>query len=170
MPPITAEYVRARLDYDPETGVFTWRARPDRKWTDRRWNNRYAGKRAGSQNRLGYWRITFDHKTQFQAANVAWLLMTGEWPSKTTVYHINRDPSDNRWKNLREATPTQQNFNRRRYSTNTSGTEGVSFDRKAGKWAAYINANNRRKFLGYFDKMEAAAIVRKAAEAQFRRI
>jgi hypothetical protein len=43
---ITAEYVRHRLQYDPETGEFVWRPRNIRSADDKRWNSRYAGPHA----------------------------------------------------------------------------------------------------------------------------
>ena len=47
---ITQEIIRKLLDYDPETGKLTWRAR-DRKWfkSDRdcnAWNAKLSGKEA----------------------------------------------------------------------------------------------------------------------------
>jgi hypothetical protein len=46
-PDLTVEELRALLDYDPQTGHFTHRRRPETNRLDRTWNTRYAGKRAG---------------------------------------------------------------------------------------------------------------------------
>lgn len=88
---------------------------------------------------------------------IAWKLMTGEEPPGT-IDHINGDPLDNRWANLRAATPVQQLGNQRLHRTNTSGHRGVH-PHKSGKWVAQIG----RKYLGLFDTPEVAASVYEAA-------
>ena len=46
---------------------------------------------------------------------------------------------------------------------NTSGLNGVSYNKAAKKWAAYIFINKKRKFLGHFETKEEAAEARVAA-------
>ena len=51
-----ASYLRERLDYNPETGVFIWRARPLEHFQNAAlcgtWNTRYAGKSSGRKGIL----------------------------------------------------------------------------------------------------------------------
>ncbi len=56
--------------------------------------------------------------------------------------------------NLTQKTPT----------TNTSGRKGVWFNKKEGKWGAYIYFQRQRKHLGYFKKFEDAVKAREKAE------
>src|SRR6478752_7514035 len=96
------EQVRAVLDYEPESGAFTWRFRAD---ATAKFNNRFAGKPAGTLCKHGYLHITINFR-QFRANRLAWLLMTGAWPT----FHVDHEdgvPSNNRWRNLREATNAQ---------------------------------------------------------------
>lgn len=106
MPELTQEIVRELLDYNPETGVFTWRPR-DRKWfnTDRIWNSwnaKLAGKPAGTPHRSGYIWIGLNGKL-LAAHRLAFLWMAGAWPTRQ-VDHRDRDRANNRWTNLRDAT------------------------------------------------------------------
>lgn len=66
--------------------------------------------------------------------------------------------------NCRWATVEEQALNKRVYTNNTSGYKGVSFHKGCGRWIAYINKNNKRIYLGYFDTLEEAVLARKARE------
>lgn len=74
------------------------------------------------------------------------------------VDHINGDKLDNRKVNLRVVSRSQNNYNRRIQSNNTSGYKGVSWSKQKGKWHARIFLNNRKlKHLGFFDDVVDAA-------------
>lgn len=88
--------------------------------------------------------------------------MTGEWPADE-IDHINGDPFDNRWTNLRPATHMQNHSNRGKNRNNKSGFKGVSWHRGAQKWVAQIRSQNQVRYLGVFtDPHEAALVYRKA--------
>jgi hypothetical protein len=73
------------------------------------------------------------------------------------VDHQNGNGLDNRRKNLRIATHSQNLYNRGRPKQNTSGFKGVSWDTKTGKWVAQLWFDKRRLVLGYFtNKLKAA--------------
>lgn len=151
---LTAQRLRELLHYDPETGLFTRLVR-----TSIRIN---VGDQAGYLSD-GYRIISIDYK-RFTAGRLAWLYMTGEWPT-LFVDHINGVRDDNRWRNLREVdnAMNMQNMPRARKDSST-GITGVSFDRERRKFYAYININGRMKSLGRFEQVEDAARV--AAEAR----
>lgn len=54
----------------------------------------------------------------------------------------------------------------KRSSNNTSGVKGVSFDKRIGKWKAYIRIARKCQSLGYFDTVEEAAQARREAEEE----
>ena len=119
---ITYELVREFLDYDPDTGLFTWKFR-DWKWydSDKGWsisNAKCAGKPAfPTLNNTGYWRSKI-LGVPLLAHRVAFLWMVGRWP--TEIDHINRIKTDNRFCNLREVTRAQNRMNADRPLTKTS--------------------------------------------------
>lgn len=73
------------------------------------------------------------------------------------VDHINGHKLDNRRCNLRLATRTQNNANRRISSNNTSGYKGVSWNKKLNLWMVYVKLD-RKKFVKYAKTKEEAAV------------
>jgi Demerecviridae HNH endonuclease len=93
--------------------------------------------------------------------------MRGHWCAQV-IDHRDLDPSNNRLTNLRRATKSQNNANRRVCRNNASGLKGVSPDR--GRWRASIRKNGRRRHLGMFPTPQAAhAAYVKAARKLFGR-
>ena len=155
---ITAEYVRSRLDYDPETGVFTWKLQPGLA----SWNARYSGKVAGSSDRYGYLMIKLQGR-RLLAHRLVWLHVYGEWPAEL-VDHVNRDKADNRLSNLRAASYAQNSANMTKRARNTSGLKGVSPVSGTAKWRARIKIERKSINLGTFSsKRDAHAAYVQAA-------
>lgn len=144
---LTAERLRELLDYDPETGVFVWRTL--QPWHTRR--NPVAGARMGAEGRVI---ISIEGRRHLRS-RLAWLYMTGEWPA-SCVDHEDTDPSNDRWSNLRIATPVQNGCNRPRQRNNTTGFKGVTREKSTGKFVAQIFVRKRHIMLGRFLTAEAA--------------
>jgi len=158
---LTADYLRSLLGYDPATGVFTWKVRRRGK------NGRTViGKEAGFIRANDGYRFIGIDGTTYPAQKLAWLHMTGEWPSGI-VDHANRERWDNRWSNLRAATRTENNQNKSIRSDNQSGRTGVSYDRARDKWAARIKVGGAYLHLGRYEDKEQAVMVRSAAEHKY---
>lgn len=85
------------------------------------------------------------------------------------IDHISGDRLDNRRCNLRVCSHQENMFNQKTRNTNSSGFNGVSFQKSAGKYAAYINQNEKKYHLGLFDTAEEAAAVRDKAAAKLYR-
>lgn len=79
-----------------------------------------------------------------------------ELQSCETIDHINLNTLDNRRCNLRVATFSQNGMNRGKYSRNTSGYKGVSWDKECGKWRAQIMKQGKPYKIGRFDTPEEA--------------
>lgn len=143
---LSVERLRDLLNYDPETGVFTWRV-------DRGGDAR-AGAVAGNVKSDGYRRIKVGG-VRYRANRLAWFWMNGEWPS-TMVDHKDTDPSNDRFDNLREATGSQNNMNARTPRSNTSGFKGVCLHRTSGRWKAQIQHAGQKRHIGYFGTAQEA--------------
>src|SRR3954471_7787062 len=88
------------LDYNPDTGIFTWKTREGDNYKS--WNKKYPGKRAGAKlTRIRYRTISIN-KTAYYEHRLAYLYMVGRWPDDV-IDHINHIEDDNRWCNLRPA-------------------------------------------------------------------
>ena len=151
---LTAEQLRSVLDYDQETGIFTWKVRTSPKVK--------AGDVTGCPGGDGYLLIGVQSRL-YRAHRLAWLHTYGVWP-EDQLDHINRNRSDNRISNLREVTTKQNGQNRSKQSNNTSGHPGISWHKRDSKWGAHIRHNQKLIHLGYFTDIEEAVSARKAAE------
>lgn len=156
-PNLSADDVRALLDYDPTNGVFRWKHRPLDLFSGphalrefRRWNGRYAERLAGHQKEITKEVFVELLGQTLTASRVAWLVMTGEWPIYE-VDHEDCDPGNNKWANLRLATRSQNSANRRRPKNNRSGYKGVSWDTRRNTWRSQLVVAGKRIWLGYFD-------------------
>jgi len=149
---LTQALVQSLFDYCPDTGVVTHRIDKHKA---------KAGTRAGSthKSKARYLRVQGTKQLEHR---IIWLYVYGELPEHE-VDHINQDRSDNRLCNLRAVTHAQNMRNKPRYVNNTSGTAGVSVDRRCNKYRAYINVAGKHTGLGYYDSLEEAVAARHAA-------
>lgn len=153
---LTIERLKEALHYDPETGAFTWKIHRGKATPGK------VATALANDADAPYIYICLDYQ-RYYAHRLAWFYMTGEWPSRI-VDHANGRHGDNRWINLRQATPAQSGWNRKVQSNNKIGMKGVS-KRSSGKkrWFARIND----KYIGAFATPEEAhaAYVMAAKEA-----
>lgn len=159
-------YLRGILTYQSHKGVFVWRTNALKRVR--------KGDTAGTKSldKKGKKRIVIGINGQrYLAHRLAFVFMTGKWPSvKLDVDHKDGDGWNNKWKNLRMATRSQNICNKhRRRSDNTSGITGVGWDSKYNKWWARITVNGRIIHLGRFRKedFKTAVEVRRAAEVRY---
>jgi hypothetical protein len=87
-------------------------------------------------------------------------------PEGLEVDHKNMDGLDNRRKNIRLATRTQNQINRGPQQDNTSGYKGVLWAKQNRKWRAYITIKGKTIHLGLYENIEDAAKRRQEVEKQ----
>jgi hypothetical protein len=131
---ITQEQLQSILNYDQNTGLFTWIK-----------NN----KKAGSPNKCGYIHIGINNKS-YKAHRLAWLYVYGRFPLDK-IDHINNIKDDNRLCNLRECTQQQNCLNSKMKKSNTSGVKGLNWHKKHKKWNVRVSLNKKRIELGLFN-------------------
>jgi len=153
---ITQTRLKELLDYNPDTGVFTWKVRR---------SNIAAGTVIFSRHSHGYFQVGVDKK-RYLAHRLAWLYVYGEMPEHE-IDHINHDPADNRIKNLRCVTHAENLKNASLQKNNLSGINGVHYDKSRSKWMAHIQVQKKFKNLGRFDSFEDAVFARKTAEIRY---
>lgn len=143
----TLSRTRELLSYSPDTGVFTWRCN--------RQGHAKAMTEAGSLSH-GYVMIKIDQR-RYASHRLAWLWMTGKWPSQD-LDHINGVRNDNRFVNLREATPIQNGQNQRKANSHnyTSGLLGVSWCSQKLRWKASICVHKRQMHIGFYNDPHTA--------------
>lgn len=160
---LTQARLKQLLYYDPETGIFTWKVRTS--------NRVRLGDVAGTPDKKGYIIIGVDG-THYKAHVLAWLYVTGSYPSNL-LDHRNRIKFDNSFTNLREATKSENGFNRDTPVNNTSGVVGVSWSKVSNAWQARIHIRGKTTHLGLFVRFEDAVLARHEAElklfGEFRR-
>ena len=158
---LTAARLRELLRYDHRSGVFVRVVALSPKVN--------VGDAAGSVDDMGYVRIVVDG-TRYRGHQLAWLYMTGEWPSND-VDHINGVRADNRWSNLRDVERSVNLQNRRRCNpgNKSSGLLGATWSKHAKKWVSFIRVDGTVRNLGYFHTADEAHAAYVAAKRQFHK-
>ena len=165
----TQQLIHELLDYDQETGIFTWKKRHPKHFKRGQrdatvWNCKFAGSPADTNEYYGYSSICVMNR-KYKSHRIAFIYMTGYCPKE--VDHIDGNRKNNAWKNLREVTRSENNKNGSVRVDNKSGLPGVSWCKQRNKWQCYINPlPNKRVSLGLFDSLLEAAAVRLRAEKE----
>ena len=138
LPPV--EELRDRFDYDPETGLITYRKS--------RYSNKIgqpAGNEYTNPNGKKYLRITLDSKG---AVN--------------RIDHIDGDGLNNRLSNLRDVT-CSENLSNIKPIRSSVGVRGVTWVKANECFRAYISDAGQQQTLGHGDLLHCVAL-RKSAE------
>ena len=146
---ITPDQLQALLHYDPETGLFTWKIKTCRKVV--------PGAVAGYIKPEGYTIIRIN-KIGYRASRLAWLYMTGQHPLND-IDHIDGNPRNNSFNNLRDVTTAGNIQNQRRaHNRNKTGAGflGVSKLKSTKRWRARICTKGVQTLIGWFDTPEEA--------------
>lgn len=121
------ELLKEHLNYDPDTGIFTWI------------KGSRIEKQAGSLNSRGYRQLRIKGKS-YLAHRLAFMYMTGNFP-ENTVDHIDCNKDNNAWANLRSLSSAD----------NSLRITGLGVYKSAKRWIAKISIRNERVYLGTFD-------------------
>lgn len=164
----TQEYLQQCFNYDPETGLLYWKARPPEHFRNKRaqaiFNGTYAGKEtAKALDKDGYKTLSLDRKS-FYTHRIIYKLEKGLDPEHTD--HVNGNRADNKFDNLRSVSQTINMKNVKMYITNTSGVVGVRWDKNKNRWFAYIGSGKTKIHIGRFIAFGDAVKARKQKEIE----
>lgn len=134
--------LRRLLNYEPETGVFTWACQLSCRGK--------IGAVAGAIDGNGY-RMIGVRGRKLHAHRLAWLYVHGKWP-EADIDHIDGVRSANRIANLR-AVPRSINAQnlKRSMRNSTTGFLGVTTDSRDGMFVAKIGLDGKRHYLGRYE-------------------
>lgn len=146
MQELTQERIKEFLNYDQDTGIFTWRIGR---------GGVCSGKTSGYLGPGGYVYIKINGKS-YLSHRLVWLYVHGYFP-ENQIDHIDRVKHNNSIANLREASRSCNMRNTDLQDNNTSGVKGVYFHSASGKWKVQVMVNRKSIHLGYYaDKIDAA--------------
>lgn len=150
---LTAETVRAKFFYDPDLGELYRRLSRGKL-------KKVYPTAPGKGRKRKYHQVGIG-RGLYLVHRVIWLYMIGDWPVNL-IDHVDCDPSNNRWENLREATASQNGGNQRLRKGTLHGLKGIALIK--GRWVARI----KDRHIGCYDtKEEAHAAYVKAAELHY---
>ena len=111
-----------------------------------------AGALAGTQSHH-YWQVCIVY-VLYRNHRLIWIYHNRTEPRQ--IDHINGNTFDNRIENLRECSASENQRNRKRNKSNTSGVKGVNWCKQKRKWRARINVDGKEIHVGFFDSLEQA--------------
>jgi hypothetical protein len=124
-----------------------------------------AGLPAGTKN-TRYWVAAIDGH-YYTVQRIVYAIYNEVDPGNFLVDHINRNKYDNTPSNLRLVEYQLNSINGGLYGHNTTGTRGVSYNKRDNVFYAQIKVNQNTIHLGSFATVEQAASVRRQAEIKF---
>lgn len=140
------ERLHQLFDYSPVTGHLIWRTGT--------WKGRPAGReRLFSSGLRRHVRVG---RSTYTAYRLIWKWVTGTDPLNQDVDHVDCDPTNNAWHNLRLATRSQNLANLRTPKDNTSGYKGVTWIPRRQRWRARIQCQGKPYELGWYLTAEEA--------------
>ena len=158
---LTQEEAHRLFEY--RDGVLYWKERPksDFKidWAWKQWNQKYSFQQSGSC--AGKYVNVSINKIRHQAHRIIFLMQHGYVPD--VVDHIDGNRQNNKIKNLRVATHTQNLQNSKISKHNNSGCKNVVWHKQRKKWAVRLVLNKKSKSYGLYADLELAELVAQEA-------
>jgi len=153
---ITQEYLKSILEYNQETGIFTWKEREKTPGTGgNTFNTRFAGKEAGRIDKDGYIAIMI-RKCPRRAHRLAYLYVYGYMPIE--IDHEDSIRHHNWISNLRECSrgENNQNLKKATIANKSTGLLGAFLNKNSGSFYSQIKKDGNYTWLGCFKTPEQA--------------
>ena len=153
---ITKDYLHQLFEY--KDGNLYWKLNSA--------NNVKVGDNAGSFCSRGYKFIGINRKV-YRMHRLIFLMFHGYLPK--IIDHKDGNPLNNRIENLREATPSQNGYNKKISKANSSGKKGVCWKKDKSKYKVEITINSKPTFFGYYKDYELACLVADEARSKYHK-
>jgi hypothetical protein len=140
---ITQELVNTIFEY--KDGELFWKV----NWSDKA----RKGKKAGAIKN-GYFSLKINKK-DYRVHRIIYMMHHGYMPK--IIDHVDGNSLNNCIENLRECTHSQNNYNSKLPSTNTSGMKGLR--KKRNRWAVEFWIDGKPKWFGSYKDKELAELV-----------
>ena len=144
------------MDYDRNTGVFTWIQKPCR--------NIPIGKIAGYKKDTGYISIDIDKKT-YPAHHLAWLFEYGYLPPEQ-IDHFDRVRNNNAIDNLSLCSNQKNQMNKSKLKGENK-FNGVYWNKRDSMWLAQVTYKRKQIYLGQYKTEQEAVEARKEANLKY---
>ena len=163
------KYLKECLRYEPETGKLYWKRRPRKHFESSKkfktWNAHWSGAEAFTACQKAPGGIVYKvgklNNCQYKAHRVVWKLVTGKEPP-AIIDHKDKKGSNNRFANMRDASPSQNAVNRK---NKVAGVYHLPYRRKP--WQPRLHLNKKLVYLGWFVSKKKAVAARRAAEFKY---
>ncbi len=142
---ITQELVKKLFEY--RDGELYWKVKPSIRVD--------ISKPAGYINH-GYKSIGFKRK-YYKTHRLIFLMFEGYFPNQ--IDHIDGNKLNNSIKNLRCATHSENQCNKRISKKNTSGIKGIDWHQRLKKWRVQLSVNGKKKHFGLYHDIEVAKFI-----------
>lgn len=124
------------------------------------WNINHKNAKKGSEAKAktshGYKVVVINGK-QHKVHRIIWAMNYDNLPK--FLDHIDGNKENNTLSNLRPASIHQNQCNRKRPLSNTSGSKNVVYDKSRNKWKVQIQLNGKLISIGRYADLEAAELV-----------
>lgn len=136
------------FDIDVERGIVMRNGDPVGSLTGRYLTVRYCGS------------LHLIHRIIYESVN-------GAIPPGMEIDHIDHDELNNKISNLRLVSRTENMRNRSLSKNNTSGVNGVSWDKVNNKWRVSFTTDGKTRTVGRFEDLDSAIQCRKGLERAY---
>jgi len=161
------------LDYDPASGILTWRGRPLSMFSavngrsaqncQKVWNAKYAGTQAGAKRTYIVLKIEGE---SYLAHRLIWKMVTGNDPDE--IDHRDRNKHNNRWGNLRDTSHAVNMRNKPINRLNASGYKHIHWSAKTDRWVVQLSIPGRgQRQVAWTRTLAEAVAARNAAYQKF---
>lgn len=150
------EYLHTLFDY--KDGVLYWK--------QDRLANKIKGKKTGCFDGKGYLQVKINN-ILYKNHRIIYKMFHGILPK--VIDHIDCNPNNNKIENLREASNSQNQYNSKISTRNTTGFKGVEWNKRLKKWTVRIQVNGKRKYFGCYNDIDYAKFVSESMRYKYHK-